>query len=86
MPIFPLGEVTNTSISLASSITKKSNTLPFWKEGKQSMILTGAVPVQCNRGRRLEATDGCAGSKLKWIDRNTYLAIRRLLDGEIDFL
>jgi hypothetical protein len=27
-----------------------------------------------------------AGSKLKWIDRNTYLAIRRLLDGEINFL
>jgi hypothetical protein len=23
--------------------------------------------------------------KLKWIDRNSYLAIRRLLDGEIDF-
>jgi hypothetical protein len=49
--------------------------------------LAGFVGV-ANLGQKIIGREGrrSNGSKLEWSDRNSYLAIRRLLDSEINFL
>jgi hypothetical protein len=53
----------------------------IWPDGKPLEVGSGTVRNRCQSWMWNRV-----GSKLKWIDRNTYLAIRRLLDGEINFL
>jgi hypothetical protein len=75
--------------------TRKFN--EFWESAKTSKAPGGAVQrrgsieiaaTTCANSKRLRWSPSCRsnGSKLEWSDRNRYLAIRRLLDGEINFL